>query len=77
MSKSHVDVKISRFRFFHRGRYSILIGRFEPCMVGMLLIKVVFGLRPQLLWKLLQYRREQGVDGLLFRGVAMPNGDQM
>ena len=77
MSKFHVDVKISSFRFFHGGGYSTLIGRFEPCMVGVLLIKVVVGLRPQLLWKLLQHRREQGIDRLLFRGVTMPDRDQM
>jgi len=77
MSKFLTDVEISSFRFFHWGGYSILIGHFEPYVVGVLFVEVIIRLWSQLLWKLLQYCREQGVDRFLFRSVTVPNGDQM
>ena len=46
-------------------------------MVGMLLVKVVIGLGPQLGRELFQHAGEHVVDGLLLGRVTMPDGNEV
>ncbi len=68
-----------------RGRHGRVVGRaegllrrrLEALVVGMLLVKVVFGARLQLGGELLEDAVKEAVDGLLLAGVAVPDGDEV